>query len=120
MKNIVICIFNTLFSYLCIMRNYNVHDSNPFELEEIEITQEALELVSELSKTGLRLYNYMYQFSLRKNGILYFDKKEAKFQLSFRESKSIYNGINELLNKGIIARRKSNEEFYYNPKYINN
>jgi len=102
------------------MRNYNVYDSYPFIPQEIEITQEALELVSELSKTGLRLYNYMYQCSLRKNGILYFDNKEAKFELSFKENKSIYNGINELLNKGIIARRKSNEEFYYNPKYINN
>ncbi len=120
MKNIIICILNTFFIYLCVMRNNVIHDDNPFDFNKLEITKEALELVSDLSKTGLRMYNYIYHFSYRKDGILYFDKKEAKFELNFRESKSIYNGINELLNKGILARRKSNEEFYYNPKYINN
>ena len=100
------------------MKYNKQHEENPFEDSELIISDEAVEKLSELSKTAFRLYNYINSFSYRNKGIIYFDKDDAKVELEFSQMKSIYNGLNELVAQEILAGRKDSTEFYFNPKYI--
>lgn len=102
------------------MKNHKKHSSNPFEYCKSGINCEVLDVISELSKTAMRIYVYLYKHSFKQDGIVYLDRKEIKFELGFRENKSIYNGLSELLHKEIIASCTEKDEYYYNNKFINN
>ena len=100
------------------MKNHKIHEENPFERIECEISVGVLNKISELSKTSLRIYKYINEYAHRQDGFIFIDKKELKFELEFRENKSIYNGLSELLSKDILAADTEKDRFYYNPKYI--
>jgi hypothetical protein len=112
------------------MRNHKIHTETPFtfldenfndvEFEKIqlEVTINSLDKISTLSKTAIKLYKHLRMDAFREDKILYFDIKEAKEYCEFKQDKSIYNALKELVKAGILAGRKNPSEFYYNPKYI--
>ena len=44
----------------------------------------------------------------------------AKGVCGFKQNKSVYNALNELVSLGIIAGMDDPNEFYYNPEFIGN
>jgi len=95
-----------------------MHDNNPFDEDVLNVPFEYVRVISELSKTASKVLLYIIETSYKEDGIIYFDMKNAKFELEFKENKSIYNGLSELVNVDILAGRKDSSEFYYNPIYI--
>lgn len=101
------------------MKNHKVNNENPFDKEiECEISLDILSVISELSKTSLRMYVYLAKYSYKRDGVVFIDKKELKFELGFKENKSIYNGLSELLNRDILAASNDKDVYFYNPQYI--
>lgn len=100
------------------MRNNKKHEINPFEEVDCEVSTDVLSVLCELSKTALKVFCYIANVSYCENDILYLDKKELKEFFRFKENKSIYNGLNELIKHDIIACTKVMDEFYYNKKFI--
>ena len=97
------------------MRNNKKHEINPFDNVDCEVSTDVLDV---LSKTALKVFCYIADVSFREKDILYLDKKELKHFFRFKENKSIYNGLNELIKHDIIACTKVIDEFYYNKKFI--
>jgi hypothetical protein len=102
------------------MRNKKKHTNNPFDDIKLEVTFEALLLISELSKTAMKVFVYIAGESYKENGIVYLDRKELKNFYGFKEDKSIYNGLVELIHRDILASTEQCNEFYYNPMFIDN
>ena len=94
------------------------YDDSPFKDRELEISFSMLFSLIGLSSTSLKLYLYIRGMSFRDNGIIYVDKKEAKQQCGFKQDKSFYNGITELVDSKILARTRTSFEYHYNPKFI--
>jgi hypothetical protein len=102
------------------MRNHKEHEISPFNSEDdLAITLEDAEILSKLSKTAFKLFLFIKENSFREDGTIFFDKPEAKRICGFKQDKSVYNGLNELVDLEILAGMKDSKEFYYNPKYIN-
>jgi len=103
------------------MRYHKNHTTSPYKDSELLLEINATKTLSEISKTAFKLYLYIRDNSLRvKNeGVILFDFTEAKEMCTFKQDKSIYNALSELINKDILAGRKEHDEFYYNPKFIN-
>lgn len=101
------------------MKYHKEHTDNPFGNLKLEITNNVLNTINNLSKTALKIYCYINVYSYREDGIVYFDIKEAKEICGFKGNKSIYNALSELINSDILAGRKNANEYYFNPKYIN-
>jgi hypothetical protein len=102
------------------MRYHKEHNTNPFDKSEVLIPIGIFNKISELSKTSLKVYKYIRTRAFKEDGILYFDIKDAKDYCGFKENKSIYNAMSELINSDILAGRKDANEYYFNPKYIKN
>jgi hypothetical protein len=71
-------------------------NGNPFEECDREITVEVMNTISGLSKTGIKMLEYMI------------DMKE----------KSFFNGIKDLVNNNIIATSDISFEYYFNHAYF--
>ena len=112
------------------MKNHKEHTETPFEpLDEnfnviefkdiqLEVNSDSLEVISKLSKTAMKLYKYIRVDGFREDKFILIDINEAKSHCEFKQNKSVYNALSELINVEILAGRKSSSEFYYNPKYI--
>jgi len=102
-----------------LMRNHKIHTNTPFS-GGLEVTIDNARVITGLSKTASRLYMFIRESSVRNNGIIIFNFKAAKSTCGFKQDKSVYNALSELINKDILAGREESDEFYYNPKFINN
>jgi hypothetical protein len=103
------------------MRYHKKHIVSPYsDLDKLELSIDGLKIVSELSKTALKLYVFIREESIKVDKIVYFDRKKAKYSCEFKQDKSVYNALSELINVDILAGRSEYDEFYYNPKFITN
>lgn len=69
----------------------------------------------ELSKTAIRVFGYIVTNLIPNKDIVYIDIQDALKYTGYREEKSLYKGIAELVNAGIIARSTSYIKYFINP-----
>lgn len=69
----------------------------------------------ELSKTAIRVFGYILTNLIPNKDIVYIDIQDALKYTGYREEKSLYKGIAELVNAGIIARSTSYIKYFINP-----
>lgn len=101
------------------MRNYKEHNANPYKANaNVEISMEVLINIADLNKTGLRLYSWIRENVYRDEERVYIDVMECYKGLRFKERKSVYEGLNDMLKVGIIAKTTIKGEFYYSNKYF--
>ena len=101
------------------MRYHKKHDENPYKESDLMLGINETKVLFELSKTSIRLYLYIRERSVRVKDILYFEIKESKKYCNFKQDKSVYNALSELINNNILAGREKHDEFYFNYKFIN-
>ena len=103
------------------MRLYKKHTDNPFkEHVNLKLPIDETYILSELSKTAFKLYLFVREYSFRNEGFIIFDFALAKAICKFKQDKSVYNALSELVSKEILASSKDSIEYYYNPRYIGN
>jgi len=96
------------------------HKVNPFKEDELKLEMEATRAIGELSKTAIKLYLFVREYSFRTKGYVILDFSMAKSVCGFKQNKSVYNALNELIEQDILAKTEDSVEFYYNPKFIAN
>jgi Firmicute plasmid replication protein (RepL) len=69
----------------------------------------------ELSKTAIRVFGYVINNLIPNKDIVYIDIQEVLKYTGYKEEKSVYKGIAELVNAGIIARSTSFVKYFINP-----
>jgi len=95
------------------------HTESPFKGHVgLKLQMEETHKIATLSKTGMKLYLFVREYSFRTKGYILFDFAMAKGICDFKQNKSVYNAINELVEADILARTKDAVEFYYNPRFI--
>ena len=95
------------------------HSKNIFEDCVLAIGMDEAIAIGELSKTAIRLYLFLREHAFRTKGHLIVDFELAKQLCQYKQNKSVYNALNELVSNNILAKSKDSIEFYYNPKFIN-
>lgn len=76
----------------------------------------SLRVLRMLSRAGVAVFSYMCE-RIRYDGTVPIDVRECVKELGYGNSKSVYNGIQELLGLDVI-RRKSQGEYYVNPNVV--
>jgi hypothetical protein len=103
------------------VRLHKKHIENPFkEHVGLKLGMNETHKISELSKTAVKLYLFIREYSFRSGGCVIFDFSMAKALCGFKQDKSIYNALNELVRKDILASSEDPIEYYFNPRYISN
>jgi len=92
-------------------------NGNPFEECDREITVEVMNTISGLSKTGVKMLEYMMSYSPKDANKIYIEKKAFMFDCDMKE-KSFFNGIKDLVNNNIIATSDISFEYYFNHAYF--
>lgn len=100
------------------VRTNKQHINNPYNDREILINDEALEVLGSLSPTGLKIYIYIRENCFCDNEIIFIFIDEVHNGTGYRERKSIYNGINELLSLDMISKTKEKGAYYYNKGFF--
>lgn len=72
----------------------------------------------DLTQVGLKVFGYIMTCMKASSDMIYFDKEACKTYTQYKSSVSIYKGIAELLNGGIIARGWSDSIFFLNPLIV--
>ena len=109
------------YLYICLVRLKKKHTTNPFKAHAgLQLQMEETYKISELSKTAMKLYLHIREYSFRTNGCIVFDFAVAKGLCGFKQNKSVYNALSELIEQDIIAGTEDSVEFYYNPRFISN
>lgn len=90
---------------------------NPFEECDREITSEVMNTISDLTKTGIKVLEYMMSSCATDNGKIYVDKKTVMFECELKD-KSFFNGIKDLIDNKIIATSDVSFEYYFNHAYF--
>jgi hypothetical protein len=94
------------------------HSENIFKDCVLSIGMNEAVSIGGLSKTSIRLYLFLREHAFRTNGYLIIDFELAKQLCQYKQNKSVYNALNELVSNNILAKSKDSIEFYYNPKFI--
>ncbi|MHA1347422.1 MAG: hypothetical protein ACTSO3_13565 [Candidatus Heimdallarchaeaceae archaeon] len=92
-------------------------DGNPFKECDREITVEVMSTISGLSKTGIKVLEYMMSYSPKDADKIYVEKKTVMFECDMKE-KSFFNGIKDLVSNNIIAISDISFEYYFNHAYF--
>lgn len=79
-----------------------------------------LQAFFDLSKTGMRVLAYVFTCLKVSNDKIYFDIDDAMKFTGYKNHRSVYNGLAELLKAEIIARGKKENLYYINPMIIFN
>jgi hypothetical protein len=90
---------------------------NPFDECDREITTEVMNTISGLSKTGIKVLDYMMSYSSKDNDKVYVEKKQIMFDCGIGD-KSFFNGIKDLVDNNIIAISDVSFEYYFNHAYF--
>ena len=69
----------------------------------------------ELSKTAIRVFTYVLQELLPNKDVVYIEVQGVMKLTGYKEEKSVYKGIAELVDAGIIARSKNHVKYFINP-----
>lgn len=69
----------------------------------------------DLSKTAIRVFGYIANNLIPNKDVVYIDMGDILKYTSYKEEKSIYKGIAELVSAGIIARSTSFIKYFINP-----
>jgi hypothetical protein len=69
----------------------------------------------ELSKTAIRVFGYIANNLIPNKDVVYIDMPDILKYTNYKEEKSIYKGIAELVNAGIMARSTSYIKYFINP-----
>lgn len=115
------CIKSTeklFYLYICPVRLHNKHKESPFDKGELKVNIDETYTLSELSKTAMKLYLFVREYAFRTEGRIIFDFNMAKGLCGFKQDKSVYNALNELIAKDIVAASEDSLKYYYNPKFI--
>lgn len=100
------------------MRTNKQHINNPYSNKEILIDDNALGVLESLSPTGLKLYIYIRENCFCDNEIVFIFIDEIHSGIGYKERKSIYNGINELLKLDMISKTKEKGAYFYNKGFF--
>ncbi len=74
----------------------------------------------ELTTRAIRMFGYIIRAMRVGSDLIYFDVEEAMEYTKYKNKKSIYQGLAELLAADIIARGKNENLYYINPLCIFN
>jgi hypothetical protein len=74
-----------------------------------------IKVMFDLTKTGIRIFGYFLAKATKSNEKAYFNQAECMDFCSYTSKKTVYNGLSELLDKGIIARTENSNEYFINP-----
>ncbi|PMD83725.1 RepA protein [Siphonobacter sp. BAB-5405] len=69
----------------------------------------------DLSKTAIRVFSYIVNNLIPNKDIVYIDIQEALEHTGYKEEKSIYKGLAELVKADILARSTSHIRYFINP-----
>lgn len=69
----------------------------------------------DLSKTAIKVLGYVLNNLIPNKDIVYIDIQDAMRYTGYKEEKSLYKGIAELVNADIIARSTSYIKYFINP-----
>ena len=69
----------------------------------------------DLSKTAIKVLGYVLNNLIPNKDIVYIDIQDAMKYTGYKEEKSLYKGIAELVNADIIARSTSYIKYFINP-----
>ena len=103
------------------IKTFTKNRENPFKHNAVDesinkiftqINKVHISKVFGLSRTGLKLLFYFTNNYTVNDHVFYFNLKDSKAFLGFRNKRSIYNALIELLGEQIIARTDK-ENFYY-------
>jgi len=104
------------------IRNFGSYSENPYKQAYLEsgdnkdqvitINKRHLIKLLSLSRTSLKLLGYLMYMHEEGSEIVYFNLRACRSQTGFKDKRSIYNALTELLGEQIIARTK-NENIYY-------
>lgn len=72
----------------------------------------------DLTTAGIRVFGYVMTCMKPKNDMIYFDRDECMEYTKYKSVESVYRGLTELLNAGIIARGKNDNVYFINPLII--
>ncbi len=92
-------------------------NGNPFEECDREISVEVMITIAKLSKTGIKVLEYMMSDSPTDEGKVYIKKETVMFDCGIGE-KSFFNGIKDLVDHKIIATSDISFEYYFNHAYF--
>ena len=93
---------------------------NPFDKCKFSIGTTELIEVLDMTKSGTSLYSFLIENGtkfLSLDGIAYINPVELTQFLTWTR-KSVYNGIDQLLDKNILSQTGRPGEYYYNPKFF--
>lgn len=86
----------------------------------VKIYTANLSLWFELSIPAQRVLQYILTILPRNSDMIMLSYEQVKAYTEYKSFTSVYDAINELINKKIIARSKVKEMFYINPSFIFN
>ena len=92
-------------------------NGSPFEECDREITVEVIQTIAKLSKTGIKVLEYMMFDSPTDEDKVYVEKSKVMFDCGIGE-KSFFNGIKDLVDNKIIATSDMSFEYYFNHAYF--
>jgi hypothetical protein len=92
-------------------------NGNPFEEADREITNEVMETISKLNKTGIKVLDYMMSYSPKDGDKVYIEKSKVMFDCGIGD-KSFFNGVKDLVDNNIIAISDVSFEYYFNHAYF--
>ena len=67
-----------------------------------------------LSNAGIRVLFYVFQIMKPNKDVIYFDVNECLSYTAYSSKTTVYKGLKELLEAGVIARGKHNYLFFVN------
>lgn len=74
--------------------------------------------LSSLSTNGIRIFVYIADNLELNNNKIILDKTKIALECKIVETRKIYDGLNELIEKNIIAKHTIENVFYVNPSII--
>ena len=99
-----------------------VYPKNPFSSSKFLIDENDLLSILDMNKSGLNLYYFLIERGdsfLAHDGIAYLNPIEMTEFLDCTR-KSVYNGIESLILKKILARTGFPGEYFFNHKFFDN
>jgi len=100
------------------VRTNKQHIDNPYKDSNLLIDDDALDVLKELSPTGLKIYIHIRENCFCDNEFIFIFIDEIHSAIGYKEIKSVYNGLNELLKLDILSRTKEKGAFYYNKGFF--
>lgn len=86
----------------------------------IKVFEAAYELMDQLSNTGHRTLQFVFRKARINNGIVHLPAEEAMDVMGFKQTKSFYDGVMELLLLGFLARTEKQGLYFLNQELVFN